>query len=106
MQQFKKLQEFKKLGISKLKVLEKLNLSYKTVWNWWDRDEEFFNKFQKEHEFILDNYRQYIIEILKICPQINNTVLLRRIKDDFSDFDSPVATFIGMLKRLENKPDY
>lgn len=96
-EQFKKLQEFKKLGISKL------NLSYKTVWNWWDRDEDFFNKFQKEHEFILDNYRQYIIEILKICPQINNTVLLRRIKDDFSDFDIPAATFYRYVKKVREQ---
>lgn len=102
-EQFKKLQEYKKLGVSKLKVSEKLNLSYKTVWNWWDKDEEFFESFQKEHEFILDNYRQYIIEILKICPQINNTVLLRRIKDDFSDFDIPAATFYRYVKKVREQ---
>lgn len=102
-EQFKKLQELKELGISKLKVSEKLNLSYKTVWNWWDKDEDFFNKFQKEHEFILDNYRQYIIEILKICPQINNTVLLRRIKDDFSDFDIPAAIFYRYVKKVREQ---
>lgn len=102
-EQFKKLQEYKKLGVSKLKVSEKLNLSYKTVWNWWDKDEEFFESFQKEHEFILDNYRQYIIEILKICPQINNTVLLRRIKDDFSDFDILAATFYRYVKKVREQ---
>jgi len=91
-EQFKKLQELKELGLSKLKVSEKLNLSYKTVCNWWDKDEKFFESFQKEHEFILDNYRQYIIEILKICHKINNTVLLNRIKEDFQ-------LFLGMLKK-------
>lgn len=34
-QQYKKLQELKALGLSKLKVSEQLNLSYKTVCNWW-----------------------------------------------------------------------
>ena len=63
----------------------------------------FFYKFQKEHEFILDNYRQYIIEILKICPQINNTVLLRRIKDDFSDFDIHGATFYRYVKKVREQ---
>ena len=77
-EQYLKIQEYKKLGVSKLKVSEKLNLSYKTVYNWWDRDESFFESFQKEHEFILENYRQYIIETLKVCPQINNTILFRR----------------------------
>ena len=103
LQQFRKLQEYKELGLSRLKISEKLNLSYKTVCNWWDRDEEFFEKFQNEHEFVLDNYRQYIIEILKICPQINNTVLLRRIKDDFSDFDIPAATFFRYVKKVREQ---
>ena len=103
LQQFRKLQEYKELGLSRLKVSEKLNLSYKTVCNWWDRDEEFFERFQKEHEFVLDNYRQYIIEILKICPQINNTVLLRRVKDDFSDFDIPAATFFRYVKKVREQ---
>ena len=34
LQQFRKLQEYKELGLSRLKVSEKLNLSYKTVCNW------------------------------------------------------------------------
>lgn len=59
-----------KLGLSKVKVSERLNLSYKTICNWWDKDQSFFNAFQKNHEFVLDNYRQYIIEILKVSPQI------------------------------------
>lgn len=33
LQQFRKLQEYKELGLSRLKVSEKLNLSYKTVCN-------------------------------------------------------------------------
>ena len=42
-QQYKKLQEYKELGLSKVKVSEKLNLSYKTICNWWDKDQAFFN---------------------------------------------------------------
>lgn len=103
LQQFRKLQEYKQLGLLRLKVSEKLNLSYKTVCNWWDWDEEFFERSQKEHKFVLDNYRQYIIEILKICLQINNTVLLRRVKDDFSDFDIPAATFLRYVEKVREQ---
>ena len=49
---------------------------------------------------MLDNYRQYIIEILKICLQINNTVLLRMVKDDLSDFDIPAATFFMYVEKV------
>lgn len=103
LKQFRSLKELKELGLSKLKVSEKLNLSYKTVCNWWDRDEKYFDEFQKKHEFILDNYRQYIIEILKICPQINNTVLMRRVQDDFPDFDVPPATFFKYVKKVREQ---
>ena len=47
-EQYRKMQEYKKLGISKLKVSEILNLSYKTVENWWDRNEDYFFAFEKE----------------------------------------------------------
>lgn len=109
-EQFRKLQEYKKLGISKLKVSEILDLSYKTVCNWWDKNEDFFYSFQKEHEFMLDNYRQYIIEILKICPQINNTVILRRMKEEFGNVGVPNSTFYRYVKKVREqtgltKPD-
>ncbi len=102
-EQFKKIQEYKKLGISKLKVSEILDLSYKTVCNWWDKDEAYFYSFQKEHEFMLDNYRQFIIEILKICPQIHNTVLLRRVTNEFGDIGIPHSTFFRYVKSVREQ---
>ncbi len=102
-QQYKKLQEYKELGLSKVKVSVKLNLSYKTICNWWDKDQAFFNAFQKNHEYVLDNYRQYIIEILKISPQINYTVLYKRIKDDFSEFDVQSSTFFKYVKSVREQ---
>lgn len=102
-QRYKKLQEYKELGLSKVKVSEKLNLSYKTICNWWDKDQAFFNAFQKNHEYVLDNYRQYIIEILKISPQINNTVLYKRIKDDFSEFDVQSSSFFKYVKEVREQ---
>ena len=68
--QYKKIQKLKKIGLSKVKVSQQTNLSYKTICNYWNMNENYFINKLKEHEFILVNYRQYIIEILKICPQI------------------------------------
>ena len=70
---YDKLQEYKEIGLSILKSSEKLNLSYKTAYTWWNKSDEEFTSFQKQHEFILDNYRQYLIEQIRICPQINNS---------------------------------
>ena len=102
-EQFKKIQEYRSLGISKLKVSEILKLSYKTVDNWWERDEDYFYSFEREHEFVLDNYRQYLIEMIKIYPGIHNTVVLRRLKEEFPDFDIPTATFYRYLKKLREQ---
>lgn len=99
-EQFKKIQEYKNLKISKLKVSEILNISYSTVDRWWDKDEEFFYSFEKSHEFILDNYREYIINLIKVYPEINNNVVLSRLKEEFGDFDIPKSTFYRYIKSL------
>lgn len=101
-EQYKKIQEYRKLGISKLKVSEILNLSYKTVDNWWEKDEEYFYKFERDHELVLDNYRQYILEIIKTYPEINNTAILRRLKDDFPDFNLSNSTVFRYIKNLRS----
>lgn len=56
-----------------LKTSEKLNLAYKTVYSWWNRTEEDYLAIEKTHEFVLDNYRRYLLEQIKITPQINNS---------------------------------
>ena len=100
---YDKLQEYKKMGLSILKSSEKLNLSYKTAYTWWNKSDEEFTSFQKQHEFMLDNYRQYLIEQIRICPQINNSLLLKRLKLEFSDFSIPPATFYRYIKRLREQ---
>ena len=66
-------------------------------------NENYFLNKLKEHEFILVNYREYIIEILKICPQINNTVLLKRIKEDFPDLEVPHVSFHRYIKKVREE---
>ena len=102
-EQYKKIQKLKKIGLSKVKVSQQTNLSYKTICNYWNMNENYFINKLKEHEFILVNYRQYIIEILKICPQINNTVLLKRIKEDFPDLEVPHASFHIYIKKVREE---
>ena len=64
-EQYKKIQKLKKLGLSKVKTSQITQLSYKTICNYWNVSQSLFMRKLKEHEFILVNYRQYIIEILK-----------------------------------------
>ena len=101
---YDKIQEYKETGLSILKTTQKLGISYNTTYKWWNKTDEEFTSFQKEHEFVLDNYRQYIIEQLKLCPQINNTLILRRLQENFPDFEIPSATFSGTCDVCGNRP--
>ena len=98
-EQYKKIQKLKKIGLSKVKVSQQTNLSYKTICNYWNMNENYFLNKLKEHEFILVNYRQYIIEVLKICPQINNIVLFKRIVLLIIS----INVYIGRLMLILNK---
>ena len=102
---YDKLQEYKEIGLSILKSSEKLNLSYKTAYTWWNKTDEEFTSFQKQHEFMLDNYRQYLIEQIKICPQINNSLLLKRLKLEFQIFQfhrQPFIIFVTNRHHYQN----
>jgi len=100
---YNKLQKYKEMDVSILKASQKLGISYNTAYKWWGKSDEEFESFQKEHEFILDNYRQYIIQQLKLCPQINHTLILRRLKEEFPDFEIPTSTFFRYMKKLREQ---
>ena len=106
-QTYQKIQEHKAYGASMLRTSQIMGLSYNTVYKWWDLTEDDFNAFQSKHEFVLDNYRQYFIEQLKITPQMNNTLLYKRLKDDFGDeIEVPISTLHRYIKSLREQTGY
>ncbi|MGI6122024.1 MAG: IS21 family transposase [Saccharofermentanales bacterium] len=100
---YREIQKHKNYGASMHKTSQIMKLSYNTVYKWWNLTEEDFFSFQSRHEFILDNYRQYFIEQLRITPQMNNTLLYKRLKNDFDNIDVPVSTFHRYIKNLREQ---
>lgn len=49
----------------------------------------------------MDNYREYIVNLIKVYPGINNNVVLNRLKEEFGDFDIPKSTFYRYIKSLK-----
>lgn len=47
---YRKIQKHKEYGVSILKTSQKLNLSYKTVYSWWNRTLEDFLEMDKNSE--------------------------------------------------------
>ena len=106
-QTYQKIQEHKAYGASMLRTSQIMDLSYNTVYKWWDLTEDDFHAFESRHEFVLDNYRQYFIEQLKVTPQMNNTLLYKRLKDDFGDeVEVPMSTFHRYIKSLREQTGY
>lgn len=103
---YRKIQKHKEYGVSILKTSQKLNLSYKTVYSWWNRTLEDFLEMDKNSESTLDNYRQYLIEQMKITPQINNSTLYRRVQSEFNDFDVSRTVFYRYVKNLRSQTGY
>lgn len=51
----------------------------------------------------LAHYRDFILDIIKVCPQVRDTNLLYRLREAFPNFNYKRATFYRYVKRLEKK---
>ena len=97
------IQEYKKIGLTRFKTSEKLEISYRKVCDWWNKTPEEFESAHKPHDFILDNYREYIIDQLKVCPQISGSLINLRLRQQFPEFDVPMASFYKYLRNLREQ---
>ena len=87
-EQFLQIQECKSYDLSVQTTSRKLGIEIYDVRNWWNKTEEEFLDADGRKACELDNYRQYIIELIKMCPQISNANVMSRLQEDFADFDA------------------
>ena len=72
-EQYRKIQEYKALGLAQTKTAKALGITYSSVSKYWNMSEEDFVREAENERYHMDNYRQYILEHLKICPQMRDT---------------------------------
>ena len=59
-EQYKKIQKLKKIGLSKVKVSQQTNLSYKTICNYWNTNENYFSFICYKYECLyMSNVNTY-----------------------------------------------
>lgn len=102
-EQFLQIQECKSYDLSVQTTSRKLGIEIYDVRNWWNKTEEEFLEADGRKACELDNYRQCIIELIKICPQISNANVMSRLQEDFSDFDAKKSTFQRYMKNLREQ---
>lgn len=104
--EFKKVQEYKELGLSRAKVAEKLKLPLCSVRKVWEINEDEFCRLPTRVRLGYEKYREYILGILKITPQIKETNILFRLQSEFPDFEYTRITFYRYMKRLREETGY
>ena len=95
---YRKIQEYKKLGLSKRKTAAHFGLSARTMDKLWNVTEDEFLNAEKTRFEYLDLYKEFMLEQLHTCPQIRVTNLYFKLKENFSDFDCPRSAFYRYIQ--------
>lgn len=86
-EQFLELKHLKALGVPTTRIAQKIGISVPNANKWLRLGEEAFDNYIKANTPYLDQYRAFILNILKVCPQTQATNIMYRIKDQFPDFN-------------------
>jgi predicted transcriptional regulator len=98
--QYQKIQEYKELGLTRTKTSKVLGITYSSVCKYWNMSKEDYAKEVEQEKHHMDNYRQYILEQLKLCPQIRDTNIYLKLTEAFPDLQVKRATFYRYMKAL------
>jgi len=105
-EQFKKMKEYKEIGLSKEKTRQHLKITRYEINKWWNLDEREFLSKQGESRIKMDRYREFIISHLRVCPQMHDTNIRNKLREAFPDFDVPKCTFQYYMKKLREQTGY
>ena len=104
---FRKVKELQSMGVSTERIQHDVGISKMQYYKWCKLDEETFIKHLKSrHIYDIDNYRDFILSIISITPQVCNTVILERIVEKFPDFEIPKTTFFRLVEKLRDETGY
>jgi len=105
-EQYQKIQEYKALGLAQTKTAKALGITYTSVSKYWNMSKEDYAREAEQEKYHMDNYRQYILEQLKICPQIRDTNIYLKLIEAFPDLQVKRATFYRYMKALREQHGY
>ena len=82
-EQYRKILEYKALGLAQTKTAKALGITYYSVSKYWNMSEKDYVKKAEKERYHMDNYRQYILEHLKICPQMRDTNIYLKLVEAY-----------------------
>lgn len=75
-EKYKKLKKMYELGVPKVQIADKLDITLCAVRKYCEIDEQEFFNMQDGSGSEMEYYRDFILDIIKICPQIKETNIL------------------------------
>ena len=98
LENFRKIQEYKKLGLSQKKTATNLSLTLTSVRKWWDSTEDDLLNAENTRAEYLDNYKEFMLSKLHTCSQIKVTNLFSSSRKRSRTSSARVPRSIGMYK--------
>ena len=105
-EQFLELKHLKSLGVPTTTIAKKIGISVPNANKWLRMDEDAFENYLINNTPYLEQYRAFIPNILKICPQTQATNIMYRVKDQFPDFNCRRTTFFRYIHDLREQTGY
>ena len=95
--QFLELKHLKSLGVPTTTIAKKIGISVPNANKWLRLDEEAFENYLRNNTPYLEQYRAFIISILKICPQTPATNIMYRISPTEIEHSPHLSGTVGLL---------
>ncbi len=105
-EQFLEMKRLEELGVPTKTISKKVGVSTTICTKWLRMDEDAFMQHRRAHYSEMEQYREFILSILRVCPQTKATNIFYRLRDQFPDFDCPRTTFFKYVKRLREQTGY
>lgn len=106
LEEFRKLQEIKQLGVPQTKVSAELGISEYMTSKYWKMDEDQFNDSLVENRISLDVYKDFIFDIIKTTPTISDSNIYYKVLEAFLEFNVSESAFRKYAKRLRVETGY
>ena len=100
---FRQIQIHKSYGVTQRETARRVGVSSETVRRWWNKTAEEFEEMATASPYYLDQYREFILSVLRLCPQIRATNMMYKLKEAFPDFECSRAAFYRYMKMLREQ---
>ena len=105
-EQFLTIKRLKQEGVPIAAIARRIGISEPTTRKWANMSEAGFDELKKDDIPYLDNYREFILSILRVCPQTRETNILYRLREEFPDFECRKTTFYKYMRKLREQTGF